>query len=183
MIGTKAAGSGGGGVTPPGPIAIVNNANTSVTPQGGDVYRATKTGGVDGADDASAISASGASGDLLLRVRPVTMGYSALFGLSDAPAASSDPGSIRRGIWIQGDGAIGLWDGSWGGYHASANWNANSRFFFRRTGSVIEALLGPSDDVAAASVLLTFTPLAGSLSADSCLRTAGGAFDIKMEAL
>lgn len=79
-------------VTPAGAnsIAIVNNNNTQVTHIGGGVYEIEKIGGIDGARDAAAVSTAGATGDFVLRIKPV-----------GAPGAAS--GSFQYGAGVNSD--------------------------------------------------------------------------------
>lgn len=178
MIGVIASAHGSAG---PPPSGIVNATNTTVAAQGGDVFRVTKSGGVDGSWDASAVSAAGTSGDVLLSVRALQNDKHLIVGLSTNPAANTSFSSVERSLWIKAGGSCSA--GVGGSEDAGTPYDMTQWLFVRRVGSVTQALKGPTANVADAAVFHTFGNLAGTLFADSSLSGAGGAFDIKMEGL
>ena len=188
MLGiTASSATVGGGGTPPGPVAIVNNSGTTVTPQGSDVYRVEKTGGADGSWDADAVAATGFTGDFVVRVQPLQNNKSKMFGITSDPLANSSFNTLDYALYLEPGTAVGDYysNGSQAGTGAlyGAHYFSTWRFFMRRVGTTLTFLKGLTDNIADATVDFTFNSVTGTLFFDCSINGSGGGFDVYAEAL
>lgn len=158
------------------PVPIVNRANTTVTAQGGGVYRIAKTGGADGAFDASAVSAVGLPGDFTLKMVLSTPNDSQLGWLG----VNSDP--LTDNDYISGDFGVLLSTGEWyiyesGGNPASFTDNATAVWIARR-GTTLTYRQGAT--FAGAAISRTVPDVPGTLYFDSSIQDTTAVVDVTL---
>jgi hypothetical protein len=157
------------------PVVIANNTNTTVTDQGGGVYRITKSGGVGGVWDAGAIGQSAHAGDFVVRINPRQTNAHMMIGVS-TNAAADDNFVMFRAVFIKNDGTLDAYEGVSDTVGVST-YTASDYLFIRRVGSAITLLKGATTSVSAASVIHTFNTSSSTVTFDSSLNGAGGAAD------
>lgn len=152
--------------------AIANRANTTVAAQGAG-FRITKSGGVNGAFDASAVSAT-VAGDVLLRLDPpANTAHRAMLGLSLDPTVDNNFASINYAVqfftnWV-------IWES---GVSFVAGGPATQPMWIVRTGDVLRYMSGANGP----SLLhRTVAGVSAALGFDSSLFTAGGVFDVQFD--
>lgn len=160
-------------------LAIVNNANTTVSPQGNDFYRVTKTGGADASFNADAVGIVALTGDFLITAKALQTNAYLMFGVSTAPTSSSGDANLDRAVYFFNDGSILV--GESGGYAGTGHTYTTSDYLFlKREGTTVTALKGATDDVHAATPIYTaFTALSGTVYFDSSIYSSGGGFDAR----
>jgi len=117
--------------------AFIGNGNVSIVDQGGGVWRVTKTGGVDGQQDAWANSAEPIAGDCAMGVT-TSIEFEAIggIGLGEAPTAGPFQ-PINEGFnSIYSDGG--------GGFEAQASNETQTNFGFTPPNWAIVARIGNS---------------------------------------
>jgi len=154
--------------------AIVNAANCAVAAGTGGAWLATKTGGSDGASDASAVSATGIAGDFVLRVKPLGTGL-CFAGVSAAPGAGIAEATIDRAFQIGG----GLCRIVESGSFRPGSFPLATYAWMRRSGGSLDYLTGPL--LATAAVRRTVAVGTGPLFFDSTILAAGLAIEVKFD--
>lgn len=156
---------------------IANHANTTVAAQGGGVYRVTKTGGVNGSADASAVSATAMPGDFTIRIQTLQTNKDIGFGVNADPLTDDSYTSIDRMLLFTAGAAVVVYENG-SSVVAPASYVTSQYWFIRRTGSAIEIRVGTSTDIALSSLVANFTSLSGTLYFDSSLLGSSGAADV-----
>lgn len=170
----------GGGPSAPvsSALVITDVSGTTVTPQGSGVYRITKTGGVDGAFDASAITVAGFAADFVIRIQALQTTKAGVFGISSNPAADNSYTSVARYIYFPVSGSLEAGEFGNSAFGEIPAYTTADRYFIRRTGTTTQLLKGATDSVGAASVIYTWANLAGTVYFDSSLSSSAGSFDV-----
>jgi hypothetical protein len=154
--------------------AIVNAACCTVAAAAGGAFIATKTGGADGASDASAVSAAAIAGDFVLRVKPLGAGL-CYAGVSANPAAGLDETAIDRALQISG----GLCRAVEAGTFRPGAFALSTYAWIRRAGGTIQYLTGPL--LATATVRRSVADAGAPLFFDSTICAAGLALEVKFD--
>jgi hypothetical protein len=154
--------------------AIVNAAACTVAPAAGGAFVITKTGGVDEASDASAVSAAAIAGDFLLRVKPLGTGL-CYAGVSANPAAGLDETRIDRAVQLGG----GLCRVVEAGAFRPGAFLLSTYGWIRRSGGTIQYLTGPV--LATATLRRTVADIGAPLFFDSTICAAGMAIEVKFD--
>jgi len=154
--------------------AILGVANCTVAPAAGGAWVVTKSGGTDGASDASAVSATAIAGDFALRVRPLGPGL-CYAGVSANPNAGISETTIDRGLQISG----GLCRAVEAGSFKPGSFTLATYAWIRRTGSMLQYLTGPL--LATATVRRTVVDAGAPLFFDSAIAAAGLAIEVKFD--
>lgn len=158
------------------PVALVNAANTTVTDLGGGVYSIQKTGGADGAFDASFRASTGFGGDFAIRIEVVTPSASwEAIGVSPDPTTGNTMAAIyfafvrqNASNWmVYANGNQLVPSTGTGAY--SFIWRQGSTLFFGHGATLQEA--------AAAPVYVSYN-VTGPLFVDSSLGGAGTVVEV-----
>lgn len=162
------------GAEPP----IVDNNNTTVTDQGNDFWRVTKTGGSDAVwGDAGAVGTQAITGDFLITAQVPSNTQAVLVGVNVDPLADDNFASVDRGMAPSSDGNFyGVNDGAftnYGGYVAGF-------FFLRRVGTTVTVLSHPTDNIGSATLKGTLTAYGSTCYLDIVLYTLGGYVDVRL---
>lgn len=155
--------------------AIVNAANCDVAAAAGGAWVVTKTGGVDGVSDASAVSSAAIGGDFVLRLRPLGAGLCYL-GVSANPAAGVSETTIERALQLNA-GVVRI---SESGVLRPGSFALATYGWIRRSGGSLQYLIGPL--LATAMVRRTVGDAGAPLFFDSAIATAGFAVEVKFAA-
>jgi hypothetical protein len=154
--------------------AILNAANCTVAPAAGGAWLVTKSGGTDGASDASAVSAAAIAGDFVLRAKPLGPGL-CYVGVSANPNAGLDETTIDRGLQISNGLCRAVEAGSFRpGIFALATYA-----WIRRSGGTLHYLTGAL--LATATVRRTVPDAGAPLFFDSAIAAAGLAVEVKFD--
>jgi hypothetical protein len=151
------------------PVVIANNANTTVAALGDGGYSVEKTGGVNGAYDASAVSALGCAGDFILRIKNIATGEY-MVGMNTDPTTDNNYTSIDYWWAFYG----GLYWQTNGGANGMASapfawiWRTGTNLYFG-TGATFEDVLAAPNSVVADVV--------ATLYFDSSLFATGAKFE------
>ena len=154
--------------------AIVDAANCTVAPAAGGAWLVTKTGGADGASDASAVSAAAITGDVVLRMRPLGAGL-CYAGLSASPAAGIDETTIDRALQLNG----GLCRAVESGAFRPGSFALATYAWIRRSGGLVQYLTGPL--LATATLRRSVADAGAPLFFDSAIAAAGLAIEVKFD--
>lgn len=158
-------------------LPIVNQVNTTVTNQGGGVYRIAKTGGTLDVYDASAVSAVGASGDFTLKIdKTATINQVGILGMNSDPLTADTWQSVDYGL---------LWSsGSWYVYESATNpatfADNGETAWIRRVGTTLSYLLG--NVLETAVVQRTVNGATGTLYFDSSIQDTTVLIDVSLSA-
>jgi hypothetical protein len=153
---------------------IVNAANCAVAALAGGAWSIAKSGGTNGAFDASAVSAAGIAGALVLRAKPLATG-NWYVGVSTNPAAGVDGASIAWAIQMSN----GLCRCVENGVARTGFFPLSTYAWIRRSDGVLQYLTGA--DLATAVVKRSIADPGGALFFDSSLATAGGSIEVKLD--
>jgi hypothetical protein len=159
-----------------GGIAIVNNANTAVDYLGNGTYRITKTAGAE-AWDASAVSAAAIPGDLVLRIRAGQSDLDFFLGVNSDPLTDNSYASLDRGIHFVRTTALSMYENGTI-LLTPAVYSTSDYVFIKRVGSAITVHKGLTTDIDDASLIYTFTSLAGDLYFDSSFSSVGAIAEV-----
>jgi hypothetical protein len=163
-------------VTVETPVVIANNSGTTVADQGGGVYRVTKTGGLDGTWDASAIGQSAHAGDFVVRVNPRQANLNLMIGVS-TNATASNSFDISLAVFIKNDGSLDAYEAAAPTATNVSTYTASDYLFMRRVGSTITLLKGATTSVSAAAVIHTYTASSATVTFDSSFNNSSAAAD------
>jgi hypothetical protein len=158
------------------PTAVTNSANTTVAAaEDTGEYRITKTGGVNGNWDASAVTAAGFANDYLLRIQPKQTNKNMVVGVSLNPTASVSYTGIDRGISFSSAGiaevmTLGTPGASLGAYTTDQIW------WMARTSGTLRIYRGA--DLATATLVTSLSALAGTAFLDTAFSDSAGAVDV-----
>jgi hypothetical protein len=155
--------------------AITGAANCSVAAAQDGAFTVVKTVGTDGAFDASAVSAAGVAGDLLMRVKPLGTGL-CCFGVSADPLAGNDAATIARAFRLSGS----LARVSEFGVLKPGSFAIDTYAWIRRSGGVLEYLTGP--DLATAALKRSIADAGAPLFFDSSIAGLGMGFEVRFGA-
>ena len=153
---------------------IVNAANCAVATGSGGVRLITKTGGVAGAADASAVSLEALSGDFLLRVRLLGEG-TAYAGVTADPAVGNDHVGIQRALQLGSVSARPCESGAL----RQPIFSIVGFAWIRRVGATLDYATGA--DPSALSVKRTVAGVTGPLKFDCSILTPGVPLEIKFD--
>jgi hypothetical protein len=156
---------------------IANNANTTVTDLGSNLYRIEKTSGGAGWN-ADAVSTAPIAGDFLLTARALQTTANLMVGVNADPLTDSIYTSLDRQLWFASDGNVYYGEASFLG-SAIGTYTASDYWFLRRVGTDVEALKGATDDVASATLAHTFNDHSATVYFDSSFDTASGQVEVK----
>jgi hypothetical protein len=154
--------------------AIVDAGNCTVAAGTGGAFVVTKSGGANGVQDASAVSAAGIAGDVVLRVKLLGTGL-CYVGVSSAPLASVTASSVERGVQING----GTCRPAESGVIRPGSFALDTYLWVRRSADTVQILSGPA--LATAIVRRTVADAGAPLFFDSAIATAGLAIEVKFD--
>lgn len=159
--------------------AIVNNANTTVNYEGNDLYSIEKTGGTNGAWDASGVSSASITG--LSRVRARHISGTLTVGMHVNPTADNSIGGYAE-IYMDGSTIIAWW---FAGNMASVSTSNKYAWLVRDTVADTFAWYHNNvDDFSSATLLHSMGGLGTGSTwyLDSSLNTAGAKVEVEFEA-
>jgi hypothetical protein len=153
-------------------LEIVNNANTTVTYQGGGAYWVEKTSGA-AAYDAGAVSNVGVAGDFVLRLLPIANTTDSMAGVNSDPLTDNTLSSIDFGFAFVGTTSASIYES--GGFISTGN-ALSTYYWIWRTGTTLGYGTGADLTTAQASPFRT-TISSATLYFDSALFTSGAKFE------
>lgn len=152
--------------------AIVNAANCTVGAAPDGAYLVTKAGGAVGALDASAVSAAGLAGDMLMRAKPLGGGF-VYVGLSVDPLAANEGTTVPWAVQFNGT----FCRVSERGAFKTSSFPLATYIWIRRSGGLIQTLCGP--ELATAALKRSVADPGGPLFFDSSIANLGSSFEVK----
>jgi hypothetical protein len=157
------------------PLAVINQANTTVTPAGATgFYTVKKTAGGIGWN-ASARSAPSLAADFLIEIIVRTVGV-AVIGVSTNPAASVAQ-SVLAGVQIDGSRMIYAVEGGASPTSELRGVAGNGdRIFLRRSGTAFSYIIGPTPDARPNRVIA----LVGTVGFDCSIFVETVEFDVRV---
>lgn len=163
----------GSQVAVPVVVPMANRANATIAPQGSGVYRVTKGGAVS-AWDTWGVSATPFSGDFIVACQPRIVG-DYFFSVDPNPAIVTSGLSTARGI-VFAPTQINFVEN--GAVATVASYTTSDYWFLRRVGTSISVWKGQTNDIRTASLVYTFTGLAGDLYLSCGFYTPSASMDL-----
>ena len=166
----------GNGSDLPGAV-IAADPTATVTAHGGDLHRIAKTGGTNGSYDVVAHSTTALSGDFVLRLRPQQSDRSFIAGVSTAPSASNDSGSVNFGLEMGANGVLNYVEGAGNGLLGT--YARGDNLWVVRVDGTISYYKGPTlEQAKAAGALRSVSGASGTYYVDTAVAASGAACDI-----